>query len=181
MKKIFLYSLFSILFAGIFGLSASNVSAAEIEEPNTIQLEMGKEKIKTQIITDENGEEEARVTITDITPIPPKNNGMIQPLGTSVVSNNINDGTYNIKWSRYGGLYYASYNITVKNKKIVNASGLSYRLPLVTINGYELYHTDLKADMTLFITAGLGGATLGSWTGELDALIVQGMVTMHWN
>src|SRR5699024_133904 len=106
MKKIFLYSLFSILFAGIFGLSASNVSAAEIEEPNTIQLEMGKEKIKTQIITDENGEEEARVTITDITPIQPKNNGMIQPLGTSVVSNNINDGTYNIKWSRFGGLYY---------------------------------------------------------------------------
>lgn len=181
MKKIFLYSLFSIIFSGMFGLSASNVSAAEFEEPNTVQLEMGKEKIKTQIITDENGAEEARVTITDITPIPPKNSGMIQPFGMSVVSNNVNDGTYNIKWSRAGGATYASYNITVKNKKIVNAYGVSYRLPFVTISGYDLYHTDLKADMALFITAGLGGVTLGSWTGELDALIVQGMVTAHWN
>jgi len=167
-----------MLFAGVFILSATDVSAEEGDNQNTIRLEIGKEQTQTKIIRGENGEEEGRVTITEL----PQDDGMFQTLGSTVVSPNIRNRRYSIEWSRYAGLVYAKYTIDVENIKIVNASNVLYRLPFVSVNSYSLTHSDLLATLDMNLSTDVGGlGTLGSWTGRLQAFIGQGSVVAIWN
>jgi len=178
MKKIFLFSLVSLLFAGVFGLSATNVSAEEGGDQDILQLEIGEEQTKTKIIEDENGQE-GTVTITEI---PEENDGMVQTFGGSkVISDKLENRSYKIEYKANFGLTYVRYYITVRDARITSARNLDYRLP-VSVNNYSLTHSDFLARLDMDVSTDAGGfGTLLSWRGRLSAFIGQGMVYVSWN
>lgn len=181
----------------IFSLSVlalvSNNTVHASDTGSTVLLDPDKQTSSTTSISNVNGQSES-VTVEAVSDQEAEQAWKNDPEydGSSVanassllrstwqISSNAGNKNYKIHWGY--GIHYAQYYITVRNKKITNAYGLSYAILLDSVDGHQLTHTNNRAHLVFDFSVGIGKIqTLYSWSGILDGYIKNGKIYGYCN